>query len=121
VFFGSRFTPGPVKYVLADRKLAIEDRFYPITLGAADVNIADARIVDVTKDPAWAVTFRVNGIAMQHYRAGRFRVANGHNVMLYRADGRQLVLIPGRGNAATVLIEVADPKAFLARLRREMR
>jgi hypothetical protein len=114
------YKPGPVKYVLADRKLAIQDRFYPITLGAADVDIANARLIDATKDPDWRVTLRVNGIATQHYRAGWFRVARGQNVLMYSIGARHLVLIPARGNATTVLMEVPDPEAFLERLRREL-
>ena len=116
----SLYKPGPVKYQLGNGRLAIEDRFYPITLGAENVDAANARVVDILTDPVWRVSLRVNGIATKNYRAGWFR-ASGQNVLMYSTGSSRLVLIPARGKATTVLMEVQDPEEFLERLRREFR
>jgi hypothetical protein len=39
-------------------------------------------------------------------------VASGHTVRMYRADGKRLVLLPAKGNAAAVLLEVGQPESL---------
>jgi hypothetical protein len=85
------------------------------------VDLARARIVDVTTDPecrptAWP-TARANGFANPHYASGWFRVASGAQVRMYQAGGRRLVLLPGKGSGATILYQAEDPEGFRARLK----
>ncbi len=119
VAFAFLYSPGPPSYTLTADALTIHDRFYPVTLKAADVDVSRARLVDVAVNREWRTTMRTNGFANAHYRSGWFRVANGQKVRLYRADGTRLVLLPPKGDGAAVLLEVKDPEQFLERLRRE--
>ncbi|MES1258649.1 MAG: PH domain-containing protein [Acidobacteriota bacterium] len=111
------WSPGPPACTLAAGTLAIHDRFYPVTLKAADLDLEQVRIVDVTGQSEWRPTARTNGFANAHYHAGWFQVANGKTVRLYRADATRLVLLPAKGNGPPVLLEVQDPEAFMRRLR----
>jgi hypothetical protein len=97
--------------------LTIHDRFYPVTLRAADVDVSRARLVDIAVDPEWRPTTRTNGFANAHYRSGWFRVANGQKIRMYRADSTRLLLLPPKGDGAPVLLEVKDPGQFLDELR----
>jgi hypothetical protein len=113
------YSPGPPSYTLTADALTIHDRFYPVTLRAADVDVARVRLVDIAVDREWRPTMRTNGFANAHYRSGWFRVANGRKARMYRADGTRLVLLPPKGDAAAVLMEVKDPEQFLDDLRRQ--
>jgi hypothetical protein len=119
VAFAFMYSPGPPSYTLTADTLAIHDRFYPVTLRAADVDLARVRLVDIAMDREWRPTMRTNGFANAHYRSGWFRVANGQKVRMYRADGTRLVLLPPKGDGAAVLMEVKDPGQFLDALRRQ--
>jgi hypothetical protein len=110
------YSPGPPSYTLTPSNLAIHDRFYPVTLSASEVDAQHTRIVDIAMDRDWRPTLRTNGFANTHYRAGWFRTANGRTVRMYRAGGTRLVLLAPRGQGAPVLLEVADPAAFLSQL-----
>ncbi len=113
------YSPGPPRYDLTPRTLRIHDRFYPVTLQAGEVDVANVRVVDLTMDKEWRPTMLTNGFANAHYRSGWFRVANGQTVRIYRADGLRLVLLPPKSNGAAVLIEVKDPDQFAREVREE--
>jgi hypothetical protein len=113
------YSPGPPSYTLTADALTIHDRFYPVTLRTADVDIAGIRLVDIAVERDWRPTMRTNGFANAHYHSGWFRVASGRKVRMYRADGTRLVLLPTKGDGAAVLMEVKDPEKFLDELRRE--
>lgn len=97
--------------------MTIHDRFYPATVKAADVDVANLRVVDFASDTAWRPTERTNGFANAHYRSGQFRVASGKTVRLYRADGKRLVLLPAKGAGTALLLETRDPEKFIAEVR----
>ena len=113
------YNPGPPSMTLNAGTLEIHDRFYPVTIGAKDVDVAGIRVVDVGTDNEWRPAMRVNGFANSNYKSGWFRVASGARVRMYRSSSTRLVLLPGRNGSEPVLIEVAQPDEFSARLRRE--
>jgi len=118
VMAGSLFySPGLPAYTLTGESLTIHDRFYPVTLDAASVDIGNVRVVDFNRDADWKPTERTNGFGSLHYHSGWFRVLSGNLVRMYRADGTRVVLLPPRGGGATVLLEVREPEKFLAEVR----
>jgi hypothetical protein len=115
------YSPGPPGYTLSSEELTIHDRFYPVTVRAADVDVEHIGVVDIGADTHWRPTMRTNGFGGVHYHSGWFRVAGGEKVRMYRADSRRLVLIPPKGEAAPVLIEVKQPEAFIQEVRQAWR
>lgn len=113
------YSPGPPTYTLTPLSLKIHDRFYPIAVNAADVDIEHIRVVDLGVDTNWQPTERANGFANSHYRSGLFRLANRQKVHLYRADSKRLVLLPPKGNGTPVLLETNEPEKLVQRLRQE--
>ena len=113
------YAPGPPSYTLTRDSLAIHDRFYPVTVSAATVDVNNARVIDFDKDTDWKPVMRTDGFANAHYRSGWFRVASGKKVRMYRADSSRLALLPPKGNGEAVLLETADPEKFVAELQRE--
>ena len=111
------YAPGPPGYTLTPDSLTIHDRFYPVTLKAAAIDIPAIRTVSIDGDSPWRPVMRTNGFANVHYHAGWFRDAGGQKVRMYRADGHQLVLLPPKGDGTPVLYEVKDPPAFIQQVR----
>jgi hypothetical protein len=111
------YSPGPPRYTLTPDGLTIHDRFYPVTLKAADVDIERVQVVDIDANTDWRPTMRTNGFSNMHYHAGWFKVGNGKKVRMYRADGRRLVLFPPKADGAPVLVEVSQPEAFIQKMR----
>jgi len=117
VAFALLYSPGPPSYTLTSDALTIHDRFYPVTLSRANVDVGGMRVVSFAGDPEWRPVERTNGFANGHYKAGTFRLAGGQNVRMYWAEGKQLVLLPGKGNGTTVLLETPDPDKFTAAVK----
>jgi len=113
------YSPGPPGYTLTPASLTIHDRFYPVTVDRAAVEIGQIRIVDIGAGPDWRPVERTDGFANSYYHSGWFRTASGRKVRMYRADSRRLVLLPPKADAAPVLLEVAQPEKFVEDLRRE--
>ena len=111
------YSPGPPAYTLTREALTIHDRFYPVTIPAVDVDVAQIRVIDLSTEGDWRPTMRTNGFANSHYRSGWFRVANGQKIRLYQASGRRLLLLPPKGNGAAVLVEVPEPERFVKELQ----
>ncbi len=117
VTFAFWYSPGPPSYTVTAHALTIHDRFYPVTVKAASIDLDDVRIVDLSTDAGWQPTVRTNGFANSHYRSGWFRVANGQTVRLYAAGGRRLVLLPPKGGGNAILLQTSHPEEFLREIR----
>jgi hypothetical protein len=111
------YSPGVPDCTLSPATLTIHDRFYPVTVQAADVDASQIRVVDLAAEVSWRPTLRTNGFGNPRYQSGWFQTANGQKVRLYRAGGQRLVLLPPKSSAAPVLLQVEDPEAFVARVR----
>ncbi len=121
VAFALFYSPGPPSYTLTPEHLQIHDRFYPVTVNAAAVDVANVRVVDFAVETEWQPVMRTNGFAIRNYRAGWFRVTNGKTVRLYQAGGKRLVLIPPKGDGNPILLEASQPETFVEELQREWR
>ncbi len=113
----SSYAPGAPKYTVSTQDLTIEDRLFPVTVKREQVDLGQARVVDLRVDGEWKPVERESGFANGKYRAGRFRLANGVTVHFYQADSPRLVLLPGKGGAQGILVQVDDPNKFLGDLR----
>ena len=112
------YSPGPPSYTLSAQSLVIHDRFYPLTVAAASVDVAGIRVIDLDREPSWEPSTRTNGFANSHYRAGHFRTAGGAAVRLYWSTGSRLVLFPRKDGGDAVLLQTADPDLFVSEVKR---
>jgi hypothetical protein len=118
VCFALMYSPGPPKLTLTSNSLTIHDRFYPVTVNAADIDVSGIRLVNICTDHDWTPTERTNGFANARYHSGWFQVASGP-ARMYWADGAALVLLPPRRSGAPVLVEVNHPEQFVASVRQK--
>jgi len=117
VGFAVLYAPGPPRLTLTAQALTIHDRFYPVTVAAADVDMSQIRVIDLSTEPGWRPTARTNGFANAHYRSGWFKVANGQKVRLYSTGSNRLVLLPAKSGGSAVLVEASDPEKLVGDLR----
>ncbi|MGA2134838.1 MAG: PH domain-containing protein [Bryobacteraceae bacterium] len=115
--FALLYSPGIPGYTFANGSLTIHDQFYPVTLPLQTIDVPRVKVADLTQDPEWRPTLRINGFANQHYQSGWYRVANGKNLRLYRAGGDRLVLIPRKDSGTYVLYQARDPHQFIEQLQ----
>jgi hypothetical protein len=113
------YSPGLPEYTLTRGSLAIRDHFYPVTIGAKNIDLSQARVIDFASDPDWKPVARMNGFGNAHYHSGFFRVASGAEVRMYRGDSTKVVLLPSRNGDDPVLIETNEPGRFLSELRQK--
>jgi hypothetical protein len=115
------YAPGSPQYTITSNQLSIHDRFYPVTVKAADVDVEHVKVVNIRTDPHWRLTERTDGIGFLHYKAGWFRVAGGEKVRMYRTTNQHLVLLPPKIKSTPVLMEVKHPGDFIQELRQSWR
>ena len=90
VGFALMYAPGPPNLTLTSNSLTIHDRFYPVTVNAADIDVGGIKIVNIHTDREWKPIARTDGFANAHYHSGWFQVAGG-SVRMYWADGPRLI------------------------------
>jgi len=120
VAFSFSYAPGRPPVDLRRDSLVIHSRFYGMTVQASSVDVANVRVVDLRTEPSWKPVLRTNGFGNPHYRAGNFKTASGQVVKLFTTGAERLVLLPPSGNdGMPVLLDVAEPDQFAARVRQE--
>lgn len=113
------YSPGLPKYTLTRDALTIDDRFYPVTLSSSSVDVTHMRVVDLDVDKDWQPVRRTNGFGNLRYHSGWFQLAGGQKIRMYRAESKQLVLLPPMGDGSPVLIETPNPQAFVREVKQE--
>lgn len=96
--------------------LALHGDLYGRLIPRAQLQVAQARRVDWSKDDGLRPKGRRMGTALPGYQAGWFRLRNGEKALLYVTDPTRAVYVPTTAGYS-LLLTPADPDGFLARLR----
>jgi hypothetical protein len=102
-------------FELSPQGLRLRGDFYGRTIPASHVRASEVARIDIGAGPYHPVT-RTNGIAIPGYRAGWFRLRNGHKALLYVTNTRDVVLVPTT-DGYDVLLSVGDADRFVERMR----
>jgi hypothetical protein len=113
------YSPGLPSYTLTNDKLTIQDKFYPVTLNASAIDMKSARVIDFNTDPDWKPVTRSNGFGNAHYHSGFFKLSDGREVRMYRADSTRLILLPPKTEGDPVLFETKEPQKFLSEIQQK--
>ncbi len=97
--------------------LRINAPFYGRSLPLASVDVAAARVVDLTREDDLRPTLRTNGIGLPGYSTGWFKLRGGGRALLVVTDKRRVLYLPTR-EGYSVLVSAAEPERLLEAIRR---
>jgi hypothetical protein len=106
-----------VRFVLSDVGLDFRGDIYGRPLPWAALRVQEARVVDLTREPALAPRSRRVGTGLPGYAAGWFRLSNGQRALLYVTTRHRVLYVPTNVGYA-LLLSPADPDGMLADVRR---
>jgi len=96
--------------------LALHGDLYGRFVPKAQLQVALARRVDLTRDEGLRPKWRRMGTGLPGYQAGWFRLRNGDKALLYLTDRTKAVYVPTTAGYS-LLLSPTDPDGFLSRLR----
>jgi hypothetical protein len=102
-------------FELSSEGLRLRGDFYGRTIPANQLRLGEVARIDINDGP-YHPTVRTMGTAVPGYRAGWFRLRNGHKGLLYVTDPSNVVLVPTTAGY-DVLLSVRDPDRFMAHLK----
>ncbi|HET7599488.1 MAG TPA: PH domain-containing protein [Gemmatimonadales bacterium] len=105
------------RFVLSDAGIAFRGDVYGRRVPWSAVRAAEARMVDLAREPALRPRSRRVGTAVPGYAAGWFRLANGERALLYLTDRQRALYIPTDAGYA-LLLSPAAPERMLEEVRR---
>src|SRR5579871_6195028 len=77
---------GHEKFVISSDGLKISALFYGRSIPAADLDVSNARTIDLNIDQEHRLTLRTNGTGMPGYAAGWFKMADGGKALVFVTD-----------------------------------
>jgi hypothetical protein len=95
--------------------LRLRGDFYGRMIPTNQLRLDEVRRIDIDSGP-YHPTRRTMGTAMPGYRAGWFRLRNGHKALLYVTQPSNVVLVPTTAGY-DVLLTVTEPDRFVDRLK----
>lgn len=88
-----------------------------LRMRAKELQLDQARVVDLEAEPALRPTFRLLGTSLPGYRQGWFWLGDRSRAFLLVTDTRRVLVLP-RNDGGPVLLSVLAPDALLQALRR---
>jgi hypothetical protein len=107
------------RFVLSDAGLEFRGDVYGPRLRWAALRVAEARVVDLAREPALRPRSRRMGTGLPGYAAGWFRLTNGERALLYVTTRERVLYVPTQAGYA-LLLSPSDPDGMLADLRRRV-
>ena len=104
------------RLALTDDGLDIATTFYRQRLRLSDLQLDQARALDLDEHPELKPLLKTNGYAMPGFRSGWFRLRGMQKAFVALADGRRVVWIP-TAEGYGLLLQPRQPQALLDRLR----
>lgn len=110
----SALAPRNTRVVVSSAGLSIRGE-YSLHVDRGDLDLASARPVDLTKPGPHELRVRTQGTGMPGYSAGWFKTGDNARAFVVVTDGRRVAYLPTR-NGYSLLLSVADPTEFIARV-----
>ncbi|MGE5925723.1 MAG: PH domain-containing protein [Gemmatimonadota bacterium] len=111
--YGSR----AARFEVSAAGLRLRGDFYGRFIPADQLRAAEARRVDLAREPSLRLRLRTLGTGLPGYQAGWFRLAGGGKALVYLTDRSRAVHVPTR-RGYSVIVTPADPDAFVESIRR---
>jgi hypothetical protein len=116
LFLWIAFSSRTIQFEIRPEGLRLRGDLWGRLVPAGAMKLEQARRADLRAEKALQPKWRMAGSAVGNYRSGWFKLRGGGKGLLYLTDPANAVLIPTTENYV-ILLSVADPDRFLARLR----
>lgn len=101
---------------LLDDGIAIASTFYTRRFTFDQLQLDQARVVDLREQTQLRPRGKRNAVAMPGFRSGTFRLCNGHKAFVAMAGGPRVLWLP-TSTGTQLLLEVRQPRIALDALR----
>lgn len=96
--------------------LAIRTTFYSRKLGWGELQLQQARVVDLDEHTELKPMLKTNGASLPGLRSGWFRLRNRHKALVAMGSGPRVLHLPTT-QGYDLLLQARQPQALLERLR----
>lgn len=107
--------PRPLRVELTAEALQIRGSLYGRRIAKKDLELSQARALNLNTDRDFQPVLRTNGVGLPNYRVGWFRLRNRERALCFLTKQDEVVYLPTRLEFV-VLVSVPDARAFLAAL-----
>src|SRR5437868_9673982 len=104
-----------VRYEVSSSGLRITGSMYGRQIPIEQLDVGQARLINVKEEPGFALSRRTNGVGLPYYSAGWFKLRNGQKALAF-VTGNEVVYIPTSASYY-LMLSVVDPQQFIAALR----
>lgn len=101
---------------LGDGTLTIRTSFYKNRIALSDLQLDQARVIDIDEHPDRKPLLKSNGYSTPGFNSGWFRSRKFKKLFVATAGGKRLLWLPTT-RGYTFLLQPRNPKALLNRLR----
>ncbi|MFC3715953.1 hypothetical protein ACFONC_07310 [Luteimonas soli] len=101
---------------LDDDGLAVRTTFYSRKLGWSELQLPQARVVDLDEHTELKPMLKTNGTSLPGLRSGWFRLRNRHKALVAMGSGPRVLYLPTT-QGYDLLLQARQPQALLERLR----
>ncbi len=98
-----------------DKQLQVNIPLYSNTIEINQVHFAQARVVNLLKEPEYAAKWRTNGLGMPGYSLGWFSLNNGDKALLSVTKPAQVIMLP-ISQDKMIMVSVIDADKALVTL-----
>lgn len=96
--------------------LAVRTTFYSRKLGWSELQLPQARVVDLDEHTELKPMLKTNGTSLPGLRSGWFRLHNRHKALVAMGSGPRVLYLPTT-QGYDLLLQARQPQALLERLR----
>jgi hypothetical protein len=109
------FWPRPLRVEVTSQELKVSGSVYGRALARGDLELEDARAVDLNREPALIPVRRSNGVGLANYQVGWFRLKNGRRALCFLTRRDKVLYLPTKNNFV-LLLSITEPEQLLAAL-----
>src|SRR5689334_4032494 len=94
VVLAALFWPRALRVEVTSHELKVSGSIYGRTLSRGDLELQEARSVDLRREPALTPVRRSNGVGLGNYQVGWFRLRNGQRALCFLTRRDSVLYLP---------------------------
>jgi hypothetical protein len=116
-YFASTYTH--VRFEVSSSGLRITGSVYGRQIPMEQLNVREARVININEEPGFALAWRTNAVGLPFYSAGWFKLKNGQKALAFITNRDEVAYIPTKCGYS-VMLSVVHPENFVAALKQDV-